>query len=37
MKLKNLTVIALTGMVCMTACTSQPAVEGKWVGGAGCN
>lgn len=35
MKLKNLTVIALTGMVCMTACTSQPAVEGKWVGGAG--
>ena len=35
MKLKNLTAIALTGMVCLSACTPQYTVEGKWADGAG--
>ena len=35
MKLKNLTAIALTGMVCLSACTPQSTVEGKWADGAG--
>ena len=35
MKLKNLTAIALTGMVCLSACTPQYTVEGKWAEGVG--
>ena len=35
MKLKNLTAIALTGMVCLSACTPKYTVEGKWADGAG--
>ncbi len=35
MKLKNLTAIALTGMVCLSACTPKHTVEGKWADGAG--
>ena len=35
MKLKNLTAIALTGMVCLSACTPQYTVEGKCADGAG--
>lgn len=35
MKLKNLTTIALTGMVCLSACTPKHTVEGKWADGAG--
>ncbi len=35
MKMKNLTAIALTGMVCLSACTPKYTVEGKWADGAG--
>ena len=35
MKLKYLTAIALTGMVCLSACKPQYTVEGKWADGAG--
>lgn len=35
MKLRNLTAIALTGMVCLSACTPKYTVEGQWADGAG--